>query len=253
MAEGPTTPRGSSTPDVGGALARGWLIVLVSVVVCAAGGLVAGLNWPTEYEATSTVSLSATGSPEAPDEPVMETERLTVTSSRVLEPAGDRAGVTEASLRASVGVVVPRDSEVMEITAADRSPDLAAEKANAVAEAYAEYRAERGSETASAQRDLLRQQVKRLRTLLDVPRRPVVRDALLAEFASLKAERLAMASPEGPVTILTSASSPSTPATPPPGVFAAGGAALGLLVGVLLALLRDRSRGSRAERARGSS
>lgn len=242
MAEGPTTP------DVGGALARGWWILLVCVLVLAAGGFAVGLQWPTKYEAVATVSVSEPGDSTESDEPDMETERLTVSSSRVLEPASEDLGIDEKDLRDSVSVVVPQDSRVMEISATAADRDDATERANEVAAAYAAYKEGLRSAETEARRELIRTEIRRLRDLLQRARRPEVRETLLTEVATLQTEGLADASATGAVRSLTSATAPSNPATPPPAVFAIGGAALGLLLGVLLALLRERTRSGRARR-----
>jgi len=124
-------------------LRKRWVLVTVSTVVGIAGGLLLSLTTTPTYEARSQVFVSVQGSDSTSD--LLQGSNFTVRqvksytelvgSPRVLEPVVEELGLADdtASLAERVRAASPMDTVLINVTATDESPELAAAIANATA------------------------------------------------------------------------------------------------------------------------
>ncbi|MFI6574625.1 Wzz/FepE/Etk N-terminal domain-containing protein [Nocardiopsis sp. NPDC050513] len=252
-------PPGPELKEYTALLRRRWRMVGAGVL----GGLVlatAGVfALPSTYESTAAVQVRPTGMAEFTGERSgrlagdvnLDTEAQILTSDRVSTAAArrlagpDSAPPSSDDLRERVSLSVPPNSNVLEITYTARTPEAARDGAAAYAEAYLEQReAEVGDLIAAHLTALRAEQEARYQELAGLPDASDVRaDALRAEIADLGrgiSPLSALRETVEPGRIITPARLPEGPTSPVLPVWVAGGGALGLLAGLLLAFARDR-------------
>lgn len=237
-------------PAVTGVLDRLYrrrVTIMVTVAACLALGFVADVLLPQRYTSSATVTVAPlTDTPYGNAQPTqlvnMESERATVTSlavselaSRSLEPRPAPAELQEA-----LGVVIPAQSLVLRISATNGDPTRSADWANAVATAYLTDRTNTAREAATRIASRLQSDVDarvRSRRTLTAPEKALVD----REIAALR-ERQAQLSVVGlvPGRLVTPATRAESPSTMGTRGLLVGAVAVGLLLGVLLALLQDR-------------
>ncbi|WP_165777712.1 Wzz/FepE/Etk N-terminal domain-containing protein [Amycolatopsis antarctica] len=243
--------------DIGGQLRRRWRLIALTAVGFALIALVFSLVRPTVYSSTAVVTVNpVSANPQrtsgAKDEVNMTTERAVIQSTEVIERArsitGD--GGDTQDLIDRLTVTSPADSQVLEISATGDDPDASAALANAVARAYLDMR----TETAATAADRIKQNVaaridELTAELTTAPTGPGA-DGLRAEIDSLRTQQsdLGLVAVE-PGRIITTAAPGEAPSLGPL-VFTGGGAVGGLLVGVAVALVRERVDGRVRDRSR---
>ncbi|WBU38839.1 Wzz/FepE/Etk N-terminal domain-containing protein [Homoserinibacter sp. YIM 151385] len=222
---------------------RRLLIAVILVAVLAAG--VIGFLWPSRYEATATLTVEpvAVVDPGSSATVNMETERVVATSTEVLGPAAESLGGTSPeALAGALEVLVPRGSQVLEFTVTDAVPARAAEAANAIAESYREQRVANAEGIVQQAESNLTDRIAELEARLD----GTADDSATARSLELQIqtlqERLALVVSNTfyPGSVVSPATTPTDATKPSILIFLAGGAFLGLLVGVFAALLRRR-------------
>jgi capsular exopolysaccharide synthesis family protein len=243
---------------------RRWRIPALSTAlgILAALGLSA-LQDPL-YQAEAVVLLepsqtSNTATVMDPDE--VATQARVVASAQVADrvvQALDLDTEPDALLR-SVSVEVLEQTRTVGITAQRPTAEEAAAVADAFAEGYLEFRAEAAAQTASSVRDALISQLgavrgqlslvrEELANLGDRPRRRQILEAqeqgLVTREAELRTEisltQVVDSATRGGGQVLREAGVPGTPVQPRPVRAAGFGALIGLVVGLLLAYVRDR-------------
>jgi succinoglycan biosynthesis transport protein ExoP len=127
-----------------GAHAR-W-IVAVTLATFASACLLSWALHDTEYrsevQVVVDVGLTPGGAPVTPD---METERQVASSGVVASDASDSAGTSARYLQQRLTVTVPADSTVLVLQYRDTTAAAAHDRAEAIADAYAAYRAPQAS------------------------------------------------------------------------------------------------------------
>lgn len=187
----------------------GLWIVLVTVVVMAAGYGVSMLA-PTEYRSAAIVVVEArVRANTTPLQPEMGTEKELAQSGLVVRPAANRLGLDPGDLADGLTVSVAPDANVLTFAYDAPDADTAQRRAQALAEAYVDYR----------NSGELAQQSK---------------TATAAEKATASATANAHA------TLVTPAYHPDQPQARPVWIDTGIGLVLGLLLGVGTALVRDR-------------
>ncbi|WP_053615673.1 Wzz/FepE/Etk N-terminal domain-containing protein [Nocardiopsis sp. NRRL B-16309] len=268
-----TETPGSSGPELREytALLRRRLRLVVAGVL---GGLVlataAVLMVPPSYSATAAVQVRPTGVAELTGERSgrvagdvnLDTEAQVVLSDQVAAQAADAlaesggAAPDTADLRERVEVTVPPNSNVLEIHYTADSAEAARAGADAYARAYLDRREAQVRELVGSQLDALRaEQETRYEALAELAAESAgtagtARAGADARAEALRAEIAELGngiSPLGaleetidPGQVITPASTPEGPASPIPALWLMGGAALGLLAGLLAAVARDR-------------
>jgi capsular exopolysaccharide synthesis family protein len=187
----------------------GLWIGLVTVVVMAAGYGVSMLA-PTEYRSAAIVVVEArVRANTTPLQPEMGTEKELAQSGLVVRPAANRLGLDPGELAGGLTVSVAPDANVLTFAYDAPDPDTAQRRAQALAEAYVEYR----NSGESAQQS---------------------KTTTAAEKATASATANAHA------TLVTPAYRPDRPQARPVWIDTGIGLVLGLLLGVGTALVRDR-------------
>jgi len=242
---------------------------LVVIVACVLIGVTAG--WyvphasPQSYTSSSSVLINpAEGNPYAPsprnDELVsLETEAQIVRSDVVLRRALSEGApaATTAELEQSLQVVVPTNTQILQVSYTAADPEAAQDTVQAVTSAYLDNRRERSEDVIDGQVDRIEEQtatvIRDLRAATaasqqgDAATRAFqtqLADSLNAELVNLRAQRTTLenASPR-PGQIISPATLPGAPSLFKQLAYAVAGGLAGLLAGLLLAMLLERWRG----------
>lgn len=231
------------------------------MIVMVALALLYAVNMPLTYTAAATALLSpAPGNPLTAEAAsggaiqmnvALETEAQLVRTPEVAELVTKRLGRTTPGAGERFSVSVPSNTQMLEISFTASSPERAQENAQAYAEGYLEYRAERARSVQEARIERLREQVAET----DANLRRALSEASAADTAAyasqevqLFADRLAQLSNSlsaeeavstTPGSVISAAVLPESSNQLPTWILVAAGAILGLIVGLLLALLRE--------------
>ena len=226
--------------DFGRVLREQWWLVALCLLLSAAAAVAYAETRPRDYEATAKLLLQqdnpasvVAGTPGTFTDPVRQaaTDQQLATSgpvaSRVAERLhlGPRARSALGSVRASVGP----DSNVLAITASDRNPRLAARVANAFAQQYIAFRLATARSRLGATLHTLERKVSHAAR----PQRRALR-------AQLARARLTLAGTTADAQMVQRAAVPTATIKPRISKKLVVGLLFGLLLGVGLALLRDR-------------
>lgn len=254
--------------DYGMLLRRRWRIVAASLLLGTIVGFVTMRVVPPTYEATANVLVlptdvaGSTGNVaggRTQGEVNLDTEAQLVTSASVAADAKElmRAQETGAELAERIEITVPPNSAVLSITYSDNTPAKAARGARAFATSYLDYREETAEKQADAQAATLERQRKGLqkklkRTTEEIAMLPdgsseeelanAEKRSLTSQISDLGAKLTPLRDPSvNPGKIISDAAPPAEPSQPIPLLFLVSGAALGLLAGLFLAVLRDKN------------
>ncbi|MBE0009079.1 MULTISPECIES: hypothetical protein [unclassified Arthrobacter] len=162
------------------AISRQWQVLAAAIVV---GLLVAAAYVTTnaaKYSSTSIVFLEPlAGNPYSPATPPSRAEQLAaltteaglVYTDAVVDLASE-IGTTQgrdlgANIRNNVVTEVPSNSQVVQITYTESTPELAQAGSQALAEAYLQYRKVRATRVVEARSELSTQQLESISALLD--------------------------------------------------------------------------------------
>ncbi|MGM7667947.1 YveK family protein [Microbacterium sp. A93] len=238
---------------------QSWLVLVGTIVVFALAGVGIFAIYPQKYTAVAqhTVEpISVLSSGSSFNTVNMETERVVATSTAVLTRATDGLDDTSVeALRANTTIEVPRNSQVLIFQVTANSPQLAADRANAVATAYGEERTDNAREVVERTTEELGNSIAQLQTLLDSQAEGSNQRAAtqLQVQALLDQQARITATPFYSGTLVTPADPPQKSNRPSILVFVAAGMFLGILFGAIAALVVSRVRngpGSSYKRAK---
>ncbi|WP_435108274.1 lipopolysaccharide biosynthesis protein [Nocardiopsis synnemataformans] len=222
------------------------------------------IGLPAAYTSVSAVQVQPSGMAEFTGERSgrlagdvnLDTEAQVLLSDRVssavAESLGEGGGTAPPveDLRERVDVSVPPNSSVLEISYSAGSPEAARAGAQAYADAYLELRRERIAGLIDSHLEALRgEQEARYEALAEAagesadPGADARVEALRAEITELGngiSPLSALAETVEPGRVITPAGLPERASSPLPALWLVGGAALGLLAGLLAAVVRDR-------------
>jgi capsular polysaccharide biosynthesis protein len=240
-------------------------LVLLLVVLGAVAGACAAWLRPVSYSSSAHVLVNPTeGNAYAPsgrnDELVsLETEAQLVRSDDVLDNAAAQTDADDSGteLESGLQVTVPTNTQIIEVTFTSSDPDAAQATAQAIADAYLEVRRERAEELVAERVESIDDQTQEvldnLRRATEASQRGSdenrafqgrLADALSGELVSLRTQRTALEStPLQPGSIYSPATEPTGESLTLTAALVAGGALLGLLLGLALALLREHRLG----------
>lgn len=222
-------------------------LVLLGTVVAVVGlATSAGLVIPKSYTATAVVTVSPITTTPFSSTPLtqqinIETERNVMSSTSVAAGAVRllQDGSTPASLLSSISVSSPPDSLVLRVSFVGRSPKRTAAVANAFADAYLEYRAQGAADVADRIIKSIEGSITEITSGNE--NKGLSEAAAQAQILALRQQQQQLSGVSlntgrviGPAVI------PTGPSSPGPKVFVAGGLALGLLGGLVLALLAEQ-------------
>jgi capsular polysaccharide biosynthesis protein len=220
---------------------RRWRTALTVALLCVAVALAMGLTTPREYTATATLTVSPMtldpfSASSANQQINIQTEREVISSSEVAEIAADQLGndVSPGTLLGSSSVGAPSQSQVLQVSVTAGDPQDAADRANAMAAAYLEFRSQGASDMAAERIRALDERIAEIKAT----------DSGWGQLDDLRKERSGLELVgNNPGRIIGIASPPSNPSSLGLTSFIAAGAAAGLLLAATAALvvdLRDR-------------
>jgi capsular exopolysaccharide synthesis family protein len=246
-------------------LARKWIIIAVTVAVLGTAVLLSLLQAPV-YKSTASVLVEVPSGQTPSVGPNMATEKRVATSSAVAKIVLARLHLSDPpdKLLRGLSVEVPVDTEILNVGYAARDPDVAQQRAETFAQAYLIYREQKLGDDVLATQKSLQEQITTLNRRLDTlqNRAGAATDerqrAVLTAQASLLSTQinnlylqqadLTRTRESPPGRILADAEVPDRPSSPNYLVNGSLGLALGLLLGIGAAILReatdDRIRGS---------
>jgi polysaccharide biosynthesis transport protein len=259
----PDAPSTPPRPSASVVVRRHLVLVGVFVVLGAIGGWFYGSSAPTTYTSTARVLVNpSVGNPFVPSASAvrqdeltsMETEAQVARSAEVLRTVAVDHPLTTAALQAGLQIVVPPNTQVLEISWTGADGVLAQEVTAAVAKSYLENRVRRFDAVNTHRIDQVDTQTARVVADLEAATAashsgtPAARSfqselatALRNELVGLRAQRTALETSAAPAgSVIAPATSPKAArdlvATAAPVLGALGG----LLIGYLCALLRER-------------
>jgi non-specific protein-tyrosine kinase len=222
------------------ALRRSMGLVIGITVVLAVTTYVVSTMLPDRYKATASIVQRSSGVIDQSDNVDSITRDLNtidalLTTDSVLSAAARRVpGETVETLREKVSSSVDPNANLIYVTAKDGDPEQAARIANAVASTFvAEQAAVQRRQLERARADL-QQELERLRGVAGAnPQEQALRDRISQLGVSIATAGIELA-------VAQPAEAPTEPDTPRPLRNTALGIVLGLFIGVLVALARDR-------------
>ncbi|HYJ66471.1 MAG TPA: polysaccharide biosynthesis tyrosine autokinase [Nocardioidaceae bacterium] len=249
---------------------RRWRLIAMCVVLAIGASLALTLSQTKMYSGTATLLLqpqqsldtmttnNTSGVVMEPEE--VATQADVIASVQVAERVVDDLGLDVSEpqdLLDDITVTVVEDKRVVEVSALEAKPQLAADVANSFAEQYIDYVEERSTDYAATVQDQINDtletidlQLENVDTLLDDATGPerqelqARKDGLQFEQSNLETQLTSLAASQAtPLPggeVLLQAEEPTSPAEPKPVRSVLLGLVLGLLVGVGLAYVRDR-------------
>jgi capsular exopolysaccharide synthesis family protein len=254
-------PASSDLSEYGALLRRRWWVV----AVCALVGLLAGggllLVQPKVYSSTTQIDVKdAPGGGEQgqKNKVNLDTEAAIMQSSKVAEKAKAllKADLTPSELQDRIDVDAVPNSSVLAVTYRASNPGAAQQGATSYAQAYLNFRSEQFRASAASQIKAYRQQTATLNNDLrqvttqrrqlpaNSPERPVLllrQNSITEQIAGL-GEKIALLQGQAvePGSIISEAR-PGRQTSPIMPLFVGSGLMVGLLLGVVMALWRDRA------------
>ncbi|WP_237237299.1 YveK family protein [Rothia nasimurium] len=205
------------------------IVVLISALIFAALGAVAGLALPHSYESKAVINVTqpsagASGLRAALNSIDMDTEEAIASSRVVLQAAADELGMDVADLKDQVTAAGHSNSTILDIIVNAKDPNEAADIANTVARAYLAHR----SDTLRASREETRENIDAVSNGMD---KALVDQAILTLEAT--------STDSG--TIISEAQVPDAPSNFSLAQTIFIGGAMGLLIGIFAAYVVDRT------------
>ncbi|MFD1498193.1 polysaccharide biosynthesis tyrosine autokinase [Streptosporangium lutulentum] len=235
--------------DYAGILRRRWWIVVAAAAAGLAAAAMAVVVLPQSYVSQAVVLVTNSADLDRTAMRVsIDTEAQRVRSVEVARRAGQllKSSESPVDLTENVTVTTSGESAILQIDFEGSSALQAQQGAHAFAVAYLDSRREKGLQRSNGQVSNLQSQLEELeQQLKKVPASSLAeREIIMGQFevlgrslADAKIEALNVASGE----IIMEASLPEGPASPSPVTFLPGGLIVGLMLGVMTALLIDRS------------
>jgi|GEM_PF-2767982 len=199
---------------------------------------------PKTYQATALVDVSPTSGGGSSSSVSTITESRIVTSTSVVQAAQQTLGYTGnlTDLAAQVNVTSPLDSQVLNITFSAASAHGAAAGANAFAHAYLDYRAQIAQQDIARRIGRVQSQIADLqKKLAALSQNDTQRGSLQNQIQQLQNQlNTYQTSVVNPGQLAGEAADPGAPSSPNKPLYLAGGLLIGLLAGIVIALVRDR-------------
>ncbi|WP_237205978.1 YveK family protein [Rothia nasimurium] len=205
------------------------IVVLISALIFAALGAVAGLALPHSYESKAVINVTqpsagATGLRSALNSIDMDTEEAIASSRVVLQAAADELGMDVADLKDQVTAAGHSNSTILDIIVNTDDAQKSADIANTVAQAYLNHR----SDTLRVSREETRDNIDAVSDGMD---KGLVDQAILTLEAT--------STDSG--TIISEAQVPDAPSNFSLAQTIFIGGAMGLLIGIFAAYVVDRT------------
>ena len=256
---------------VGRAISRRHWLIWGSAVAGVLVALGATLVRPPTYEATVLLSIDATRDANQGFDAAMQADQFLTqrfismaTSRAVLDSVCQRqgAGCDPTMLSRRIRASTPRATAQLEIAASAPTPQGAVDLANDVAEELVARNRSLAEQQAASQRTLLQDQLRKTNGQLQRALKQVQANEAVGRSDAAALSQLSLLQTQysatyqrlqdldvqrsqlaGVITIVQPAVRPRLPVDPDPVRYALAGAGVGLVAGLLAALLAERSRG----------
>ncbi|GEM_PF-2970416 len=250
---------GESMDPVGAAARSWWLVLLATVVGAAAVAGVVALR-PVHWTSTAAVAyaqgdpsaalLGSAAAPQGDAVRVLNTQLQVAVGDAVLTAAATSVGADPTAMSDLLTVDLEPDSNVIRLSGTAETAAAAQRVTTAVVEAYVANDQQAGHDQLIARVDAVGVTIDSLNSRLDAYPPTAMQDPRRAAFAGQIAElaqqqeqlRAAAAVYPGHVSLLSAANLPLRPSSPDPRSAGAAGAGLGLVLGLLLAVVRAPRR-----------
>lgn len=229
--------------ELGRRIARRWRVLGVTILATTAAAGIAAQAGQAEYTATASLTVAPITTNPFSTTPAQQqvniiTERAILASPEVARLAAEDLGVDfdPQELRRNTEVAAPQQSQVLEVSVTNDSAEEAARQANALAKAYLEFRAQGAEQVAVRYIEALDSQIKELEAI----RNPGASDSSRLSDLQNQRANLSLVG-ENPGRIIGQAKVPESASSLGRSAFLAGGLGAGTVLGILLALLRERT------------
>lgn len=237
-----STPSAVQLGDVASHIWARWRTVAVSILVGLLLGAAASSALPASYTATALVQVSPITSTPFSSTPVnqqinIETERNVMASPDVAALVVAELGedTSPNALLEDVMVSTPQDSLVLRASYTSISPERAALVANAFSQGYLELRSTRANEISEVLQAGIEDQIV---ALSEGDFGETTSEVVQQQILELRQEQARLAAVGvDPGSVIGRAVPPTSPSSLSPVIFIAAGGGLGLLMGLLLALV----------------
>jgi len=237
------------------ALRHGWRVVLATTAVGLLAGVSLAIASPIRYEAQAVLYVDPRGATSLlqPSDGLLSRYLVDQTTSRrVLERARKTLGAGTEEPLENVRASALRGTNTIGVTAQARTPERAADIANAVATALRDQNRDEAARRPEHTIAFLTSELKRLDDAIaqkgataDAAEVAALRSQYLTAYSRLVDQTLARTREMEAVSLLEAAAPPIRAANPVPAVYAVSGASVGLVLGAFAALIRGRFVGTR--------
>ena len=220
-------------------LRRHALLIAVVAIVTGVSTFAVSAGQAKQYVATTTLLYaprSGTTSLDSDPTRAMGTLVGIAASNTVLAPIARHYKLTVAELQSAVTVRGDTTSDILTVSVDSTNPSRAAAIANSISRTLIANGTARTKNLLNAQITFLQQQLQALTGKVD-PSSVAAAASIRTQLAQSRAE-LATETPD--VSVLTPASTPSSPSSPHPKRNGAIGLLVGLVLGIMIGFLRDR-------------
>ncbi|MFJ2617877.1 YveK family protein [Glutamicibacter sp. NPDC087344] len=224
------------------------VVFIVTVFASLAFGVISGTNYSAKTVLTvNPLTTNPFSSATANQQINITTERAILSSGEVARRAAENLGedVSASSLSENASIEAPQGSQVLTVTVVDSDPERAVNKANALAAAYLEFRAEGASQVANTYIEAID---KRIAAIDQSETGTSASNLVLSDLINQRNDLALVA--ENPGRIIGFADATDTRMYPGMDVYLVAGVAGGLILGVIAALVRDRLSRSTGNAAR---
>ncbi|MFR0636636.1 Wzz/FepE/Etk N-terminal domain-containing protein [Arthrobacter sp. LS16] len=214
------------------------IVATITVIAALAFGLINGTSYSAKTVLTvNPLTTNPFSSATASQQINITTERAILSSGEVARRAAENLGqdASAASLTENASIEAPQGSQVLTVTVVDTDPDRAAAKANALAAAYLEFRAEGAAQVADT---YIRAIDKRIESLTQAGNGGSSTDLALSDLINQRNDLSLVA--ENPGRIIGFAEPAENRSYSGMALYAAAGLAGGLVLGLIAAVVRDR-------------
>lgn len=219
-----------------------WKTVCVVAIITMAAALSFGLLNGTNYSAKTVLTVNPLttnpfSSATASQQINITTERAILSSGEVARRAAENLGEDDsaASLIENASIEAPQGSQVLTVSVVDTDPERAAAKANALAAAYLEFRAEGAAQVADT---YIKAIDKRIESLTQAGKSGSSTELALSDLINQRNDLSLVA--ENPGRIIGFAEAADTRSLSGMTLYATAGLAGGIVLGLIAAVVKDR-------------
>ncbi len=238
---------------------RKWTIILVALLVTGAALSLSFIETPVYTASAQVLVQSGQGDSAASASSAMATEKQVASSAAVarLVISNLHLSTTPEALLTNVSVDVPVSTQVLNISYSDASPRTAQVTAQAFANAYLDFRGQQLLASLNSSLDPIKAQIQDLTAQLNTVQQQLVAEkdrakqvilntqasSLITQIGILQQQAATLSSQQNllPGRVIEQATLPQSPSRPNYKMNAMLGLFAGLSLGVLVALLRERS------------